>query len=77
MEADDAIFEQLTAIIGRLEMHIEQLMIHVDGLKNHTYKAEVAGEKARIRAMSNELDRLKTLKELYANRRGNPEYTHH
>ena len=77
MEADDAIFEQLTAIIARLEMHIEQLMIHVDGLKNHTHKAEIAGEKARIRAMSNELDRLKTIKELYANRLGNREYTHH
>jgi hypothetical protein len=41
-------FERLTAIIARLEMHIEQLTIHVDELNSHTCINEVATEKARI-----------------------------
>lgn len=77
MDADESVFEQLTAIVARLEMHIEQLTIHVDGLKNHTFKDEIASEMARIGAMSKELDRLKKLKQLYANRLGNRVYTHH
>ena len=77
MDADDIVFAQLTAIIARLEMHIEQLTIHVDGLRNHTFKDEIASEKARISAMNKELDRLQKLKELYANRIGNRAYTHH
>ena len=67
MDADE-IFEQLTAIIARLEMHIEQLTIHVDELKSHTCKDEVASEKARIKSMSDELERLLKLKQLYATR---------
>ena len=77
MDADESVFEQLTAIVARLEMHIEQLTIHVEGLKNHTFKDEIASEMARIGAMSKELDRLKKLKQLYANRLGNRVYTHH
>ena len=77
MDADESVFEQLTAIVARLEMHIEQLTIHVDGLKNHTFKDEIASEMARIGAMSKELDRLKKLKQLYENRLGNRVYTHH
>jgi len=77
MDADDIVFAQLTAIIARLEMHIEQLTIHVDGLRNHTFKDEIASEKARISAMCKELDRLQKLKELYANRIGSRAYTHH
>jgi hypothetical protein len=73
VDADDFIFEQLTAIIARLEMHIEQLTIHVDELKSHTCKDEVASEKGRINSMRNELERLLRLKELYATRF----YTHH
>lgn len=77
MDGNDLIFEQLTALIARLEMHIEQLTIHVDELKNHTDKDEVACEKARIGAMRNELDRLKKLKELYATRTSDHVFSHH
>jgi hypothetical protein len=77
VDADDFIFEQLTAIVARLEMHIEQLTIHVDELKSHTCKEEVASEKARIKLMSNELERLLKLKELYATRLTDRIYTHH
>jgi hypothetical protein len=77
VDADDFIFEQLTAIVARLEMHIEQLTIHVDELKSHTCKEEVASEKARIKLMSNELERLIKLKELYATRLTDRIYTHH
>jgi len=76
VEPDDLIFEQLTAFIARLEMHIEQLTIHVDELKHHTFKDEVAFERARIKSMSIELERLLKLKELYAPPR-NHVYTHH
>ena len=67
-----------SAIIARLEMHIEQLTIHVDELKIHTCQDEVNSEKARIKSMSDELERLLKLKELYATR-GLPMavYTHH
>ena len=72
------IFEQLTAIIARLEMHMEQLTIHVDELKSHTSKDEVAAEKARIKSMSDELERLLyRLKEFYATRLTDAVYTHH
>jgi hypothetical protein len=77
MGGNDLIFEQLTALIARLEIHIEQLTIHVDELKNHSHKDEVASEKARIGAMRNELDRLKKLKELYANRATDRVFSHH
>jgi len=77
MDGNDLIFEQLTALIARLEIHIEQLTIHVDELKNHSHKDEVASEKARIGAMWNELDRLKKLKELYANRATDRVFSHH
>jgi hypothetical protein len=77
MDANDLIFEQLTALIARLEMHIEQLTIHLNELRNHTYKDEVASEKARIGAMRNELDRLRKLKELYANRATDRLFSHH
>ena len=77
VDADDFIFEQLTAIVARLEMHIEQLTIHVDELKSHTCKQEVASEKARIKLMSNELERLLKLKDLYAARLTDRIYTHH
>jgi hypothetical protein len=77
MDANDLIFEQLTALIARLEMHIEQLTIHLNELRNHTYKDEVASEKARIGAMRNELDRLRKLKELYANRATDRVFSHH
>ena len=77
VDPDDLIFEQLTAFIARLEMHIEQLTIHVDELKHHTFKDEVAFERARIKSMSIELERLLKLKELYAPPHGNLVYTHH
>ena len=77
MDGNDLVFEQLTALIARLEIHIEQLTIHVDELKNHSHKDEVASEKARIGAMWNELDRLKKLKELYANRATDRVFSHH
>ena len=77
VDADDFIFEQLMAIIARLEMHIEQLTIHVDELKSHTYKDEVAFEKARIDSMRNELKLFLKLKELYGTRLPDSAYTHH
>ena len=77
VDPDDLIFEQLTAFIARLEMHIEQLTIHVDELKHHTFKDEVAFERARIKSMSIELERLLKLKELYAPPHGNLVYTDH
>jgi hypothetical protein len=73
----DEIFEQLTAIVARLQMHIEQLTIHVDELKSHTCKDEVAFEKARIKSMSDELERLLKIKEFYATRLTDAAYTHH
>ena len=73
----DEIFEQLTAIIARLEIHMEQLTIHVDELKSHTCKDEVVAEKARIKSMSDELERLVRLKEFYATRHTAGGYTHH
>ena len=73
----DEIFEQLTAIIACLEMHIEQLTIHVDELKSHTCKDEVATEKARVKSMSYELERLLKIKEFYATRLTDAVYTHH
>jgi Mg2+ and Co2+ transporter CorA len=76
MDADDFVFEQLSAIIARLELHIEQLTIHVDELKNHVYKDEVASEKARIGVLRNDLDRLRKLKELYANRASGSVFKH-
>lgn len=75
--ADDPIFEQLKAIIARLEMHIEQLTIHVDELKGHTFKDEVAFEQARIESMRDELELLLSLKELYRTRLPDSAYTHH
>lgn len=70
-------FEQLMAMIARLELHIEQLTVHVDELKCHTFKGEVAFEKARIDSMRKELGLLLKLKELYETRLPAAVYTHH
>jgi hypothetical protein len=77
VDADDYIFEQLTAMIARLEIHIEQLGIHVSELKSHTCKGEVATEKARIKSMSHELERLLKLREICATPITERIYTHH
>jgi hypothetical protein len=77
VDADAIILEQLTAVIARLEMHIEQLTIHVNELKSHTFKDEVAAATARIKSMKSELERLLKLKELYATSISNRVYTHH
>lgn len=47
-----------------------------DELKNHAYKDEVASEKARIGVMRNDLDRLRKLKEPYANRASGSVFRH-
>jgi hypothetical protein len=65
MDAERLFIEEIGAIIARLEMQTEQLSLHVEGLKNHTYKGEVARENARLKEMLRQLHYLKKLKELY------------
>jgi hypothetical protein len=65
MDAERLFIEEIGAIIGRLEIQTEQLSLHVEGLKNHTYKSEVARESARLKEKLRQLHYLKKLKELY------------
>ena len=65
MDTEHLFIDEIGVIIARLEMQTEQLRLHVEGLKNHTYKDEVACENARLKKMLRQLDYLKKLKELY------------
>lgn len=65
MDAEYLFIEEIAVIIARLEMQTEQFKLHVDGLKNHTSRAEVAREKATLKNMLRQLDYLKKLKQLY------------
>ena len=65
MEPEHLFIEEIGVIIARHEMLSEQLKLHVEGLKNHPYKGEVARENARLNKMLRQLDYLKKLKELY------------
>jgi hypothetical protein len=65
MDAEHLFLEKIGDIIARLELQTEQLRLHVDGLKNHTYKDEIARENAQLKSMLRQLDHLKKLKELY------------
>jgi hypothetical protein len=77
MDAEHLFIEKIGVIIARLEIQTEQLRLHVEGLKNHTYKDEVANENARLKTMLRQLDYLKKLKELYdATRATDPIYSH-
>jgi hypothetical protein len=77
MDAEHLFIEEIGVIIARLELQTEQLRFHVDGLKNHTYKDEIARENALLKKMLRQLDHLKKLKELYdATRVTEPNYSH-
>jgi hypothetical protein len=77
MDTKRLLIEEIAVIIARLEMQTEQLSLHVDGLKNHTYKDEVARDKAQLKKMLRQLDHLKKLKELYdATHVTEPKYSH-
>ncbi len=77
MDAEHLFIEEIGAIIARLEMQTEQLRLHVDGLKNHNHRGEVAHENSRLKNMLRQLDYLKKLKELYdATCRINAIYSH-
>jgi hypothetical protein len=65
MDSERLFIEEMRVIIVRLELQTEQLRLHVEGLKNHTFKDEVARENDRLRAMMRQLESLKKLKELY------------
>ena len=65
MDAEHLFIEEIGVIIARRERQTEQVRLHVEGLKNDTYKGEVARENARLKKMLRQLDDLKKLKELY------------
>ena len=77
MDTERLFIEEIGVIIARLEMQTEQLTLHIDGLKNHTHKGEVARNKAQLEKMLRQLDHLKKLKEVYAATRvTRPIYSH-
>jgi hypothetical protein len=77
MDAEYRLIEEIGVVIARLEMQTEQFELHVDGLKNHTDRGEVAREKARLKNMLRQLEYLKKLKQLYDATSGTePIYSH-
>jgi hypothetical protein len=77
MDAEQLLIKEIGVIIARLEMQTEQLGLHIEGLKNHTFKGEVARKNARLQSMLRQLAYLRKLKELYeATRINEPIYSH-